>query len=362
MIKTYKKHIDQNLQNFLIKIRKEYKFHLVHPILFESIKNFCSRKGKRIRPLLMILSYNGYTKKSGSSKNLYTASTCLELLHNFMLIHDDIIDCSDLRRGKPAIHKILAKTIKTNNKKKLGTDLAIVAGDIVYSLAINAFLSINEDSQRKEQALKYFIQTAAHTAIGEFIDIVHGFEKINRIKEKDVFLNYSLKTARYTFEGPLVIGALLAGAPKKDIKKLSRLGLLMGQAFQIQDDILGIFASEKNIGKSILSDIAEFKKTILVCHAYRTLSGQKKKAFVKCFEKPKKTYSDLTTIKKIFIESGSLDYSLKKVATLIKESKRIFTKLELKPKYRQHIEDTLFKLFKQTDRIANMAHLKNQKS
>jgi len=175
-------------------------------------------------------------------------------------------------------------------------------------------------------------------------------------------LNYSLKTARYTFEGPLVIGALLAGAPKKDIKKLSRLGLLMGQAFQIQDDILGIFASEKNIGKSILSDIAEFKKTILVCHAYRTLSGQKKKAFVKCFEKPKKTYSDLTTIKKIFIESGSLDYSLKKVATLIKESKRIFTKLELKPKYRQHIEDTLFKLFKQTDRIANMAHLKNQKS
>ena len=362
MIETYKKHIDQNLQTFLRKIKKEYKFHLVHPILFNSIKDFCSRKGKRIRPLLMILSYKGYAKKRISSENLYTASSCLELLHNFMLIHDDIIDCSDLRRGKPTIHKILSKTIKANNKEKLGTDLAIVAGDIVYSLAINAFLSINEDPKRKEQALKYFIQTAALTAIGEFIDIVHGFEKVDRIKEKDVFLNYSLKTARYTFECPLIIGAILAGAPKKDIKNLARLGLLMGQAFQIQDDILGIFATEKNIGKSILSDIAEFKKTILVCHAYQTLSGQKKKIFVKCFEKPKKTYSDLVMIKKIFIESGSLDYSLKKIETLVKESKKIIIKLQLKSKYKHHMEDTLFKLFKQTGRIVDAMNLKNQKS
>ncbi|MDD3374397.1 MAG: polyprenyl synthetase family protein [Candidatus Omnitrophica bacterium] len=353
MIETYKKNIDKNLQAFLEKIKKEYKFHLVYPILFESIKDFCSRKGKRIRPLLMILSYQGYAKKRVSPKNLYTASSCLELLHNFMLIHDDIIDCSDLRRGKPTIHKILSKTVKTNDKEKLGQDLAIVAGDIVYALAIDAFLSINENHQRKEQALKYFIQTAAFTAMGEFIDIVHGFKKVSHIKEKDVFLNYSLKTARYTFECPLIIGAILAGAQKKEIKKLSRLGLLTGQAFQIQDDILGVFATQKNIGKSILSDIAEFKKTILVCHAYRELSGQKKKNFIKCFEKPKKTYSDLTAIRKIFIESGSLQYSLKKMNSLIEESKEILKKLRIKPEHKHYIETALFKLFEQSQHTMN---------
>ncbi len=351
MIETYKKHINKNLQDFLERIKKEYKFHLVHPILFESIKDFCSRKGKRIRPLLMVLSYKGYAQKKVSSKNLYTASACLELLHNFMLIHDDIIDCSDLRRGKPTIHKILSKTIKIKDKEKLGTDLAIVAGDIVYALAIDAFLSINEDLKRKEQALKYFIQTAAFTAMGEFIDIVHGFEKISKIKEKDVFLNYSLKTARYTFECPLIIGAILAGAPKPDLKKLSRLGLLMGQAFQIQDDIIGIFSAEKKIGKSILSDISECKKTILVCHAYRHLRGKRKKEFLHCFEKPKKTYSDLKKIRKIFFESGSLDYSLNKIEALTSESQEIIKHLKLKTKYKKYIQDALFKLFKQTQDI-----------
>ncbi len=345
---TIKKEIDQSLQDFLRKRKQEYKFNLVHPLLFKSIKDFCSRSGKRIRPLLMILCYQGYSQKRISKKNLYTASCCLELLHDFMLIHDDIIDCSDLRRGNPALHKILAKTVKTTNKEKLGNDLSIIAGDIVYSLAIDALLSINENSTRKEKALKYFVQTAAITAMGEFIDIVHGFEKLSRVKEKDVFLNYSLKTARYTFECPLMIGAILAGAPKSDFKKLSRFGLAMGQAFQIQDDIIGVFSTQTNIGKSILSDIDECKKTILVAHAYQKLSGKKRKNFINYFSKSKKNYQDLKIIKKIFIEAGSLEYSLKKITTLLDEAEKILKILKLRPQQKKHIHKTLFNLFKQS--------------
>ena len=186
------------------------------------------------------------------------------------------------------MHIILKDLVKTKHPEKLGRDLAIIAGDIVYALAIDAFLYIKEDPLRKERALKYFIQTAAFTAMGEFIDTLHGVDKINNIKEKDVFLNYTLKTARYTFDCPMVTGAILSGAPEKDIKKISKFSILIGQAFQIQDDIIGIFDSEHNIGKSILSDLSESKKTLLVTHAFSILKSQKKKDFLRIFNKEKK--------------------------------------------------------------------------
>src|SRR3989338_6086904 len=190
MIEEAKRQIDRSLEHFMSQIKRDYKLHLVNPILYKSIREFSLRRGKRIRPLLLILSYKGYCPaRKRISSSLYHASTCIELLHNFMLIHDDIIDQSHLRRGKPTLHRLLRKAAKTKNTDKLGYDLSIVAGDIVYALAIDAFLSIKEDPRRKEQALKYFIKTAAFTAMGEFLDILHGVDKIEHIKEKDVFLN-----------------------------------------------------------------------------------------------------------------------------------------------------------------------------
>ncbi len=359
MIEQLKKQIDRSLEGYLSQIKKEYKLHLVHPILFESIREFSLRPGKRIRPLLLILSYKGYSPQGTSlTPSLYRASTCMELLHNFMLIHDDIIDRADLRRGKPTMHNILKKVIKTQEQEKLGTDLSIIAGDIVYALAIDAFLSINETPRRKEAALKYFIKTAAFTAMGEFIDILHGVQNVKAVKEKDVFLNYTLKTARYTFECPMVVGAILAGASRKDIDKLSHLGLMIGQAFQIQDDIIGIFGSEKMIGKSILSDLAEFKKTLLVCHAYEHLRGKNRLDFLKYFTRPRKTYADLIAIRKIFIRSGSLQYSFDKIKKLIRKSKGVLNRLELHDPYRTTIWKSFISLFHSCHDIAEKYNMR----
>ena len=353
MIDQLKRQIDQSLRDFFRRIKKEYKLHLVHPILFESIHDFSLRKGKRIRPLLLILSYKGYgSPNSPIPQSLFNASTCMELLHNFMLIHDDIIDRSDLRRGKPTLHNILKKAVRTQDQEKLGADLSIIAGDIVYALAIDAFLSIDEEPYRKEEALKYFIKTAAFTAMGEFIDILHGVQNVRQITEKDVFLNYTLKTARYTFECPLVVGAILAGADKKDINKLSRMGVMIGQAFQIQDDIIGIFGSQKAIGKSILSDLAEFKKTLLVCHAYHQLKKQQRKKFLKYFSRTPKSYADLLAIRKIFIRAGSLAYSIRKIKKLIDNSKKIMEELHIHDSYRHVIWQSFISLFKSTNQAA----------
>ncbi len=358
MLKNIKKQIDKSLERFLDKIKIDYKLHLVDPILYESIREFCLRDGKRIRPILLALSYKGYRKNPAPmSPSIYYASTCIELLHNFMLIHDDIIDRSDLRRGKPTLHRLLAKAANIPQSNRLGCDLSIVAGDIVYALAIDAFLSINEELKRKERALKYFIQTAVFTAMGEFADTLHSVRGLNTVSEKDVFLNYTLKTARYTFDCPLVVGAILAGAGNKDIKALSKLGLLIGQAFQIQDDVIGIFDTEKNIGKSILSDLAESKKTILVCHAYRILKGNARKKFLQIFTKDKKTYADLVAIRQIFTQSGSLAYSLEQIHQRQTQALHILRNLKMAPKYKNLIEKCLFQLFKHSEILASQYQL-----
>lgn len=359
MLTSIRKNIDKSLVVFIDKTEKDYNLEAINPFLFASIKDFVLRKGKRIRPLLLILSYQGYSKKKGRiSQNIYHASTCIELLHNFMLIHDDIIDCSDLRRSKPTMHRMLQRAAKSSNPEKLGLDLGIIAGDIVYAMAIDAFLSFNETPARMKKALRYFVQTAAFTAMGEFVDTLNGVLPVNKVSEKDVFLNYSLKTARYTFDCPLVIGSVLAGATDKETKLLSELGLLIGQAFQIQDDIIGVFDTEKNIGKSVLSDIEESKKTILVCHAYEALKGKARKDFLKYFSRKKITYKDLRAIRKIFIKTGSLNYAFNHVKKRLERSNTIIKELSMKPKYKKLIKQSFNQLFKHTQRIADAYQLK----
>jgi geranylgeranyl diphosphate synthase type I len=355
LIEQIRKNIDKSLSSFLDKVKKDYKLHLVSPLLFESIREFTLRKGKRLRPLLLILTYKGYSPLSRKiSRKLYNASTCMEFLHNFMLIHDDIIDRSDLRRSKPTMHKVLSHTVKTQNPDKLGIDLGIIAGDIVYALAIDAFLSINELARRKERALKYFIQTAAFTAMGEFIDTVSGVKAVQDVDEKEVFLNYTLKTARYTFDCPMVTGAILAGAKDTEVRKISRFGILIGQAFQIQDDIIGIFETEANIGKSILSDLAENKKTLLVTHAFSVLRGKAQKEFLNVFNKKTKTLKDLEAVKKIFVETKSLEYALEAIRIRLSEAQKILNNLKMNKEYRNILAGSLLKLFNHSQRIASL--------
>jgi geranylgeranyl diphosphate synthase type I len=355
VIEQIRKNIDKSLASFLNTVKKDYKLHLVSPLLFESIREFTLREGKRLRPLLLILTYKGYAPVSKKiSRKLYNASTCMEFLHNFMLIHDDIIDRSDLRRGRPTMHKILAHTVKTSDPDKLGIDLGIIAGDIVYALAIDAFLAINEPPERKERALKYFIQTAAFTAMGEFIDTVSGVKAVQGVDEKEVFLNYTLKTARYTFDCPMVTGAILAGAKNSEIKKISRFGILIGQAFQVQDDIIGIFETEANIGKSILSDLAEGKKTLLVTHAFSVLKGRAKDKFLQIFTKKTKTIKDLETVKKIFVDTKSLDYALDAIHSRLGEAQKILNAMDINEEYRGLLKGSLLKLFNHSQKIAGL--------
>jgi len=333
MFYQIKKKINSQLSQFLKNANKSYSLRAISPLLFKSITDFILRDGKRIRPALFIIGYEGFSKKRASG--LYQSALCVELLHDFFLIHDDIIDKSDTRRGKPSLHKVFDKFLtKHKNIKFNGQDLAIVAADIIYALATKAFLSIKEDSQRKEKALERFIRSAVHTGCGEFIELLSGIKKIEEIDKKDIYKIYDYKTAHYTFASPLSMGALLAGAKQSAINKLSEFSLYLGRAFQIKDDTLSMFFDEKKIGKSALSDLQESKKTLLVWYAYNHTNKKNKSLIKSVLNKRKVTETDLLKMREIAKTSGALDYTQREINSLTRKAETIIQTIKMKAEYK----------------------------
>jgi geranylgeranyl diphosphate synthase type I len=339
-----KKRLDAELVRFIKDMVRAHSLNSVSPVLAREIRGFMLRKGKRLRPILFIMSYMGFAGKA--APNLYTSALSLELLHDFLIIHDDIIDKSDARRGKPSLHKRFDSYLARHDKIKFdGQDLAIVAGDIMYAMAVRAFLSIKEQGRRKEEALKKLAEAAILTGTGEFAELLHSARSIRDVDKADIYRIYDLKTAYYSFACPLSAGALLGGARRREADKLSGAGISLGRAFQIKDDILGIFGDEKKTGKSALTDLQEGRNTLLIWRAYNK-SGVKDKRFLeKTLSKDNVTRKDLLMARKIVISSGSLDYARSEIRKLMRKTAALLGSSRMKAKYKSmlfsYIEELL---------------------
>jgi geranylgeranyl diphosphate synthase type I len=334
MIYEIKKQIERELLKFVQEIDKTYSLSKISPLLFKHIKDFVLRDGKRIRPMLFIIGYKGFSNKIAG--NLFTTALAIELLHDFLLVHDDIIDKSDTRRGKPSMHAMFNNYLAKNKDARFsGQDLAIIVGDVMYAMAIHAFLSIKEKTPRKEKALKKFIMAAMLTGSGEFIELIHGSNDIMKISKKDILRVYDYKTAYYTFSSPLSTGAILAGASQSQVDKLFNYGKYLGRAFQIKDDVLSMFGDENKIGKSSLTDIKESKKTLLLWHAYNKSSKKDKSSINNILAKEDANKHDLSRLRNIMIKAGSLEYANKEISRLIKNADNIQKDSTMKPRYKE---------------------------
>jgi geranylgeranyl diphosphate synthase type I len=333
-----KNKLDGKLKDFIADIDKQYSLSTISPLIFNSIKDFVLRSGKRIRPILFVVGYLGFCKRTAA--NLYTSALAIELLHDFLLVHDDIIDKSDTRRGKPSMHALLNAHLKSYKKIKFnGQDLSIVLGDIMYAMAINAFLSINETMERKERALRKFIDAAVYTGCGEFIELINGANQIEKITKDSIYKVYDYKTAHYTFSTPLATGAILAGAPQSQIDKLFSFGIYLGRAFQIKDDILGMFEKESTIGKSTLTDLQEGKKTLLVWYAYNNTSKKNKILIRNILAKKKINKLDVFKMRSLIESSKALEYAKNEISLLLKEARNLMASSKMKAKYKTAIYD-----------------------
>ncbi len=336
--------INQQLKLFIEQALRSRKLAKISPIISRSIKEFVLRKGKRIRPIFFLLAYQAYSRKKTLPAAMIKTSLAFELLHDFLLVHDDIIDNSKTRRGKPTMHKVLQRSLKLS--EATGKDLSIVMGDIIYAMSIEAFLNAKAPPKPRDEALRVFLSSTILTGAGEFIDVLNGFTPLRRIGIEKIRLNYLLKTAEYTFKSPLVCGCILAGAPKSEIIKVSRLGELMGEAFQIQDDLLGLFGKSQQIGKSVLSDIIEAKKTLPIYFAYKNGSAKNRAFIDKCLGNKELKFPDLEKIRRIIINTGAYTATKQEILKLTRKSNKIIINLKLNKAQKKLFEDFMLSFIK----------------
>ena len=337
MFDKIKNSIDKSLKSYCASFSRAHKLERISPLIGSLIREFIARPGKRVRPMLFCASYLGYAKKQ--APGLYTSCLSIELLHDFMLIHDDIIDKSDTRRGKPSMHAMLNSRLKGKNCKFSGQDLAIVIGDILYAMSIHAFLAIEEKPERKEKALKRFIDAALFTGSGEFIELIYGATSLEKVTREDIYKVYDYKTACYTFACPLSIGAILGGASESDVRDLFDYGIYLGRAFQIKDDLIGIFSDEKEIGKSNLTDIQEAKKTLLIWAAYKNPGPGHRKKIKQILGKEQVDSRDLKAIRAVIIASGAADYARKETAAFTRKAELLLDRCAMRPAVKKELKE-----------------------
>lgn len=215
--------------------------------LYAPIKYVLSMGGKRIRPTLMLLAYNLF---KDDPEKILSSACALETYHNYTLLHDDLMDNADVRRGQPTVHK------------KWNANLAVLSGD---SMLVLAYQRMTECDSHLAEVLRLFTETALEIGEGQQMDM--EFETRNDVREEEYIEMIRLKTS-VLLACAMKIGALLADAPADDADNLYRFGEKIGLAFQLQDDYLDVYGDPAVFGKAIGGDIVSNKKTYMLINAF----------------------------------------------------------------------------------------------
>lgn len=294
-------------------------------------------EGKFLRASLIALGYKSFSKENDTKYLPLTAA--YETFQTSILIHDDIIDNADLRRGKVTIPKSYEKRFNeyeykdkefSSKSRHISDSLGICIGDLGFYLASKIMLDNYFEDKNFHNILNLYNKIVINTIKGEIIDVALPFKEQylkNITSESAVMEIYHLKTAWYSIIGPFSLGMALAGAEQDKIDKLEEILNNLGIAFQIKDDILGIFGCEDEIGKSASSDVSEFKQTILYAYLVEN-NVEMLKEMNEFYGKESLTKEDINRVKAIFTESGALDYATEKMEKLFEQSKGMLDSID----------------------------------
>ncbi len=283
--------------------------------LYEPGSYILNSGGKRLRPLLVLLSAKAV---GGKFTDAYNAAAAVEMLHNFTLVHDDIMDNADKRRGRLTLHK------------KYDHNTAILAGDSLLSIAYEFLLK--DCNGNAKEVISAFTHGLIEVCEGQSLDT--DFELRKNVSLSEYIVMIKKKTAAMA-EMCCRIGALLGGGTKTQVNALGNYGLNLGIAFQIQDDLLDISADEKEFGKTIGGDLVEGKKTFLFLEALEKSKGEDRKKLLKVIEKKGIRRNQVAGYKMIYEKLGVLDdarreikgytqKALRPLNSLNDENKKIF--------------------------------------
>lgn len=296
-------------------------------IIKDAIKKFINmnKDGKFIRGCLIDLGY----KLNHNDNYSLPLSIAYETFETSILIHDDIIDNAYLRRGKETIHKTYEKELKKYKLDTTPTSLALCIGDLGMYYANQIIVENYKNDKNLFKILTYYNEVIIKTIKGEILDVYLPFieknDKNHTLKESDIMEIYKFKTSYYTIVGPFILGMILGKSTNKEITNFKDILIDLGIAFQIKDDILGIFGNSKITGKSTSSDIEEFKQTLL--YSYIKIH---KKEYLNDLFKYYGNKNKTKEIQKLFIESGALEYTNNKMNELFNSVKYNIENLKIK--------------------------------
>lgn len=267
------------------------------------------RGGKRLRPLLCMLAYEGYG--GGRPEAILPAAVSQELLHAFLLIHDDIVDRDYKRWGGNNIlghyFEHFSATMSSPNALHAAESRALLAGDICLTLANDTLLASNFEPHYLWRAQKLQQQTLLQVLQGELADTEYATQ-VMLPSESQVVQMYRDKTSSYSFCLPLKLGALLADATEEELELIHSMAQSIGVAFQLQDDLLGIFGDETVTGKPVLGDLREGKRTVLMLKTITLANQRQRKEFLQLYGKSGVDEADLLRVQLIMRECGAQAY------------------------------------------------------
>ena len=272
-------------QNLFENHLKNIRFPEQPAELYDPVRYILSTGGKRIRPALVLLACDMFADSVDSAMH---PATAIEIFHNFTLLHDDIMDRSELRRGLPTVH------VRWNE------NIAILSGDVMSILA-NRFINEAPVAVLRKVS-NIFTSTAIEVCEGQQLDM--NFESRLMVGEEEYLKMIELKTA-VLIAASLKIGGMLGGAAEKDAEDLYDFGRDLGIAFQLQDDLLDTYGDPKKVGKKKGMDIVDNKKTILMIMALKNASEKQKNSLTSWLTKEKfDEHEKVTDVTRIFDEIG----------------------------------------------------------
>jgi geranylgeranyl diphosphate synthase, type I len=294
------KRVRKDVESRLVKLFRE-KLADAEPLgpdvvaMVDSLRDLTMRGGKRFRPALLLAAFHAVDDEAPDSVAL-DAGAALELLQTYLLVHDDWMDQDDVRRGGPAVHAMLAHHF---GSRTLGDASSILAGDYASAMALEAMARVKADGQRIARATVLFAHIQQDAIRGQQIDLVG--------RPHSVEVMHDLKTGSYTVRGPMLLGAVLAGASAATIDRLTRFAKPLGVAFQLRDDLIGAFGHPKDTGKPFGSDIRSGKKTALADEASERAGQSDRKLLQRTLGKRDATDDEVRAITQLYERCGARD-------------------------------------------------------
>jgi geranylgeranyl diphosphate synthase type II len=293
--------------------QREQQAYTIDPCygeLITELGRLILRGGKRLRPYLTYLSYRGLGGEDDSA--IIDLAASQELMHNFLMIHDDVFDHDLMRYGGLNVagrYRLnLPKNLSVAARNHLASTMAVIGGDVTIGFGLSSIIESDFPDALKLEALRRLERMIFEVAGGEVLDVMIPTFDLNEVTEERLLKVNQYKTASYSFEAPMQIGAIMAGGNDSVAVAITRFAIPLGIAFQHADDLLGIYGNESEIGKSVLSDLREGKRTLLMVKGMELADEHGKKALHNYLGDRRAGYSALAKVRTILDESGARSY------------------------------------------------------